>query len=132
MEQYADRIELTNEMIYRKMDRLVRERELYRNHNLTMDDVADMLGTNRTYLSRAVNCYAGGFVKYMMNLRVEGLHRYISEADEGGRLLEDGEDLAMKTGFVNKRAMVRAVKKIDGVTFYTVRKKRLEPRKKEG
>ena len=126
---YSERIELTNEMIYRKMDRLIREKELYRNHHLTMDDVADMLGTNRTYLSRAVRCHAGGFVNYMLNLRVEGLHRYISEADEEGRLLEDGEDLAMKIGFTNKRAMQRAVKKVDGVNLYALKKKRIESHK---
>jgi len=97
--------------------------------DLKIGDIADMLGTNRTYVSRALQSYAGGFVKYMRTLKVEYLHSYITKADEEGRLLEDGEDLAMKVGFVNKRAMQRAVKIIDGVSFYEFNKGRRESQK---
>lgn len=128
-DQYIGRVELTNELIFRKVDRLVREKKLYRQPDLTMEDVAQMLGTNRTYVSRAMQCYAGGFMKYMRNLKVEYLHAYIIEVNEEGRLLEDGEDLAMKAGFVNKRAMQRAVKLTDGESLYEFNKRCRESEK---
>jgi len=107
----------------------VKEKKLYRDPDITIDEIAEILGTNRTYVSRAMKSQAGGFTNYITRLRVEGLHTYISEADEEGRLLEDGEDLAMITGFVNKRAMQRAVKKIDGVSLFEFNKGRLESQK---
>jgi len=128
-EQYADRIVLTDEVIFRKVDKTVREKKLYLEPGMTMDDIADILGTNRTYVSRALKSHAGGFVNYMRNLRVERLHEYINEADEEGRMLEDGEDLAMHTGFVNKRAMVRALKKVDGKSLYEIKNAHAESKK---
>jgi len=116
-------------VVFRKVDKLVREKKLYREPELTMNDIADMIGTNRTYISRAMQRYGDGFVNYMTKLRVEKLHAYIIEADEEGRLLEDGEDLAMKSGFVNKRAMQRAVWKIEGKSMYEFKKARSESQK---
>jgi len=125
-ELYARRVELTNEVIFKKVTRGISDDKLYLMPDLTINDVADHLGTNRTYISRAFKAHGEGFSSYLMKVRVERLQGYIQSADEEGRVLEDGEDLAMVSGFLNKRAMMRAVKKIDGKTFGQVKRECLE------
>jgi len=115
--QYNRRVELTNEVIFRKVTNGIRESKLYLMPDLTIDDVAEHLGTNRTYISRAFKAHGEGFSSFLMKTRVEKLQGYIQNAEEEGRVLEDGEDLAMVSGFLNKRAMQRAVRKIEGKTF---------------
>ncbi len=109
-------------MIYRKIDDLVRTRKLYEDASLRMGDVADVLGTNRTYVSRALMNCDGGFNNFIKRIRVEKITAYLEMVRETGECLMDGEDMAISYGFTNRRAMDRALKQFLGKTFYDIRK----------
>ena len=59
-----------------KTDRIYRERDI------TIDKVADRLGTNRSYLSRAINENGGmSFSQYINSRRIGEARRILSETD---------------------------------------------------
>lgn len=120
--RYSQRVELTNQLIYRKIDDVVRTRKLYEDASLRMGDVVDVLGTNRTYVSRALMTYDGGFNNFIKRVRVEKISAYLEMVRETGECLMDGEDMAITYGFTNRRAMDRALKQFLGKTFYDIRK----------
>lgn len=101
---------------------MVRTRKLYEDASLRMGDVVDVLGTNRTYVSRALMTYDGGFNNFIKRVRVEKISAYLEMVRETGECLMDGEDMAITYGFTNRRAMDRALKQVLGKTFYDIRK----------
>lgn len=60
------------EALMREVDALMGEKELFRSPGLKITDVAEVIGTNRTYLSNAVNrLKRQSFSDYINSLRVE-------------------------------------------------------------
>jgi len=87
-----------------------------------MGDVVDVLGTNRTYVSRALMTYDGGFNNFIRRVRIEKVSAYLDMIRETGESLMDGEDVAITYGFTNRRALDRALKQVIGKTFTDIKK----------
>lgn len=71
-----------NEELYDKLEYLMRKDRVYREKSLTRDRVAQMLGTNRTYLSQIINEKTGmSFVYYINSYRIEEALEILSDPD---------------------------------------------------
>ena len=47
-----------DEQLFGKLERIMREEHAYRSNDISLDKLAAMLGSNRTYISRVINRYA--------------------------------------------------------------------------
>lgn len=73
----------TDEELFMKLEKLMHEDRLYLQNDISLDKIAAMLGTNRTYLSRAVNHFAKrSFNGYINIYRIEEATRILSKSDE--------------------------------------------------
>ncbi len=112
--RYKAREQVTNEMTYRKIEKIMQEKMLFLDPNLRLGDLASSTGSNRTYISRALqskeqnfSCYVNGYrLKHIMSLLEEN-----NIADE----YKNGNELAEIAGFNCKRTMEKAIKKKHGV-----------------
>lgn len=96
-----------------RIDELVKERKIYRQHGLTVSDVAAAAGTNRTYVSNAINQQLGiSFSEYINRLRIEESKRIISEAD--GKVVLSA--VAEEAGFVSEATFYRYFRRLEGKT----------------
>lgn len=77
------------EEIYGQLEQIMKQDKIYREKNLTVEKVAKMLDTNRTYLSKAINEKTGlSFNYYVNSFRI----------DEAVKVLSDSNnDIAIKT-----------------------------------
>lgn len=58
--------------LWRKTEYAMKEQQLYRRKDLTLETLAEAVGTNRTYLSKTINTYSGGdFYTYLSKYRVK-------------------------------------------------------------
>lgn len=70
-----------NSGLFMKVETLMRESKVYREKNLTRERVAELIGTNRTYLSQVVNEKTGmSFIHYINSYRIEEALEVLSEA----------------------------------------------------
>lgn len=68
--------------IFEQLDSAMMSRELFKDKNLSIETAADILGTNRLYISKAVNIYAGlSFASYVNNYRVNAAVRLLSDSE---------------------------------------------------
>lgn len=71
-EQEPQRPEDGDNQLYAALDRLMREQERFRDPNLTREQVAAELGTNKLYLSKAISEHCSmTFLEYTNHLRLE-------------------------------------------------------------
>lgn len=68
--------------LFERIDKAMKQEHLYRLKDLTQEKLADILQTNRTYISKAINKYAGmSFVSYINMHRIGEATRMISQPD---------------------------------------------------
>jgi len=85
----------------------------WRDPELTAPQLARLLATNTTYLSRALNDGLGmNFNEFINRLRVEHLRSELARADQAADLLP----LALAAGFNSKASFNRVFKRITGLT----------------
>jgi len=66
--------------LFNRLEQLMREQKVYKENELNKDKVADMLGTNRTYLSRVINEYSKlSFNHYVNSFRIEEAVKILSD-----------------------------------------------------
>ncbi|MCD7924473.1 MAG: AraC family transcriptional regulator [Bacteroides sp.] len=66
--------------LFRTLERTMREEKIYKDNFITKDKVAELLGTNRTYLSRIINEQAKlSFTHYVNRFRIEEAIRLLSD-----------------------------------------------------
>ena len=67
-------------MIYEKLEAMMNEQQTYLNHELLLNDVAKMLGTNRTYLLQALSsCAHMTFKEYINRKRIAYAEQLIAQ-----------------------------------------------------
>ncbi len=99
--------------LMRRLEILVRENELYKKHGLKITDLAAMAGTNRTYVSKAINQQSGlNFSEYINRLRIEEAKRLIRESE--GKMLMTA--VAEESGFVGEATFYRHFREQEGMT----------------
>lgn len=66
--------------LFQRLERLMQEEEVYKENLLTKERVADLLGTNRTYLSQVINEQTQqNFTQYINNYRINEAIRLLSD-----------------------------------------------------
>lgn len=113
--------------LYLKMEQLMKA-GLFREKELTLDRMAEALGTNRTYVSNALNKVAGiSFYGYIDSYRIKEATRILSDSalSEGISLKQLADDV----GYNNIQTFFKAFKRETGVTPGNYKKEVLNLRK---
>lgn len=113
--------------LYLKMEQLMKA-GLFREKELTLDRMAEVLGTNRTYVSNALNKVAGiSFFGYIDSYRIKEATRILSDSalSEGISLKQLADDV----GYNNIQTFFKAFKRETGVTPGNYKKEVLNLRK---
>ena len=95
------------------LQKLLEEKQIYTNPDLRLSDVALMLGTNRSYLSRAINDEMNTtFCELINDYRVKNAKLLIENSNEEISL----EDIASVSGFNGASSFYRTFKEKTGLT----------------
>lgn len=95
------------------LQKLLEEKQIYNNPDLRLSDVALMLGTNRSYLSRAINDEMNTtFCELINDYRVKNAKLSIENSNEEISL----EDIASVSGFNGTSSFYRTFKEKTGLT----------------
>lgn len=95
------------------------DEEGYLQAGLTLNDIANKIGTNRTYVSRFINTtYQCTFFEFIAELRVEKIKKMLTEDPE-----KELEYLSNTCGFSSSSHMSSTFKKITGETLNEFRSK---------
>lgn len=106
-----DDVPESGDVIGRKLDSLMREKKLFLEKGLKINDVATQIGSCRTYVSNYINQYKGeNFSDYINKLRIEEAKTIMSGGDV--KIIV----LAEQLGFTNEQSFYRSFKKITGMT----------------
>lgn len=71
-----------DESLFHKLEKLMREKHIYRLNDVSLDKLASILGTNRTYVSRIINTFAGKtFWDYINMYRIAEATQILSDPD---------------------------------------------------
>ena len=99
------------EILSRATDKILTD-SLYLNKDLKCNDVAKAIGTNRTYLWKALGKHRLGFQEYLSKFRV----RYFIENARGYCHLQ-GAEIAERCGFNNPKFLSKYLKQLFGISL---------------
>lgn len=109
--------------IFGRLQTLMEEQKPYHDRLLTKEKVADMLETNRTYLSQAINEHTGQtFTAYIGTLRTKDAVSILSNPANDIPLKE----VCMKVGFSSMTTFYNLFQQTTGMTPASYRKKVME------
>ena len=95
-----------------RFQHLMMDEELFLHPRLTLNDVADRLNTNKTYVSKMVNnTYNLGFPELINTLRVDYAEQYILNHREAKQ-----NEIAERCGFLSASSFNNTFKKVTGMT----------------
>lgn len=98
--------------LFSKFEKLMRTEKIYRECDITVDKIADRLGTNRSYLSRAINENSGmSFSQYINSCRIDEARHILSENDNDIQI----KVLAYELGFGTPETFSSTFKKAIGM-----------------
>lgn len=84
--------------LFRALERIMREEKIYKDNSISKDKVAELLGTNRTYLSRIINEQAQlSFTHYVNRFRIEEAIRLLSDPTNDTPLKAISADLGFNS-----------------------------------
>ena len=102
----------TKDSLQAEFEHLMTREQLFRNPKLRLDDIAEKLHTNKTYVSRMVNqCYNIGFSELINIMRIDFAEQYIIKH----RTAKQSE-IAEASGFISASAFNNIFKKMTGMT----------------
>lgn len=90
--------------MFERLEALMKDERLYAVKNLTIEDVAGRLGTNRSYLSKAVNTYAGAsFNSYLNSIRIKESIKMLSDPENDAPIKQIADEVGYSniTSFYN-------------------------------
>lgn len=91
--------------LYLKADSLMQNERIYVQKDMTLDKLAKMMNTNRTYLSKAINKYSGmSFSSYLNMYRIKEATRIISDAGKDILIKQLSDDLGYSSVSVFSKA----------------------------
>ena len=99
--------------LFHALEALMTEQHIYTDNLLTKDKVAEMLGTNRTYLSQTINEQAGKtFTQYINDYRIQDAIRILSDSKSQISL----KNLAPELGFSSPTTFYKQFQTTTGMT----------------
>lgn len=105
--------------LYVRIQELMQDKHVYRQKNITRESLADMLGTNRTYLSRAINAYSGQTVNdYINTYRINEAVKLLSKNGKDVNAKQLAEDL----GYASVNVFYQVFKRKTGCSFSIYKK----------
>lgn len=114
-----------DELFY-KISTVLREDKLFADSQLTIQDLANAVGSNRTYVSNCINRRTGlSFSQYIARYRVEHAKTILVDA----QYTEDHEAIAAAitlSGFTSNQTFYRLFKETTGITPLQFRHKNLQ------
>lgn len=100
--------------IFNEIVRLLNDKKVYKNSELTIYDIADFLKINKTYISYVINNKTGeNFNSFINKFRIEEAKLLLSDQNNDTYTIEA---LANEVGFHSKSSFNIAFKKITGLT----------------
>ncbi len=103
----------SSEALFKEIENLMKSEKKYRDKNLSLESLAEDLGTNRTYVSRAVNSIAGmSFSRYVNRYRISDSLELLSDPDNNIRM----KDLAEQVGFTSDSTFSKIFKRETGMS----------------
>lgn len=119
----ADSKEKMETDLFRKIEALMENDRIYRNQEISLDSLSEMLGTNRTYISNVINKYSGmSFSSYINSFRIKEATEIISDTSREVIL----KVLYSKIGYNSISSFYRAFQKETGCTPMVYREKILK------
>ena len=99
--------------IANRLDRILADHKIYTNSDLTICDLANKLGTNRTYVSSSINtCYNQNFNSYVNQFRLDEMKDIILNEND-----VTNKELVSMCGFGSIDTMKRVVKQKTGLSL---------------
>ena len=99
--------------LYEQMEQLLKEKQIFRNSDLRLNELAAMLGTNRTYVSRLINSKENtNFCDYINKHRINYAKKLLASEEKNISL----QYIALESGFSNNSSFYRVFKKIEGTS----------------
>lgn len=128
-QEYISRLELknserndtdnTDRVLFNKIENLMRNGKIYHSKNLSLEMLADQVGSNRTYCSQAINTFSGmSFNRYVDTFRIEEATRIIAKSDKNLLM----KQLADMIGYNSVTVFSKAFKRETGCTPSIYRK----------
>lgn len=106
------RVDDADRNLWEKVDRMMSEDRLYLRKDLTLESMAQAAGTNRTYLSKAINTFSGGnFSSYVDRYRIREAVGIIETKGSAVDLREVGD----MVGYSSVPAFYKAFSKETGL-----------------
>ncbi len=100
-------------LLFERIEEMMRKDKVYKKKSITRDDLAEMLNTNRTYVSRAINRFSGKtFTDYINMWRVIEATIIMADKSNDVPLKQLAEDL----GYSSLPVFHRSFQKETGVT----------------
>ncbi|MBR5249146.1 MAG: helix-turn-helix transcriptional regulator [Bacteroidales bacterium] len=103
--------------LFMRVDRLVKKEALYKDSELTLNKLAAIVGTNRTYLSRAFSVSGENFRDYLFHLRMQELEKVLEDKALCDKLEKEDVDYYAVVGFSATRALDRRLLQERGITY---------------
>lgn len=114
-------------MLFKKVESLMRDEQIFRMKDLTLDRLAERLQTNRTYLSKAINRFSGmSFSNYVNMYRVNEATKIISDPSQDVLMKQLADDI----GFNSVSVFSSVFQKETGLLPSVYRKEVVSERKK--
>jgi AraC-like DNA-binding protein/Tfp pilus assembly protein PilF len=84
--------------LFEEFEKLIRVDKIYHDSGITIEKVAKMLGTNRSYLSKVINENSGGtFLQYIASARIDEARRILSDPANDVQIKTLAYDLGFST-----------------------------------
>ena len=107
-----------------ELEKLIFDKELYKNSGLTIDKLAKKLNTNRTYLSEAINTnYETNYSSWINEVRINAARKMLASQDFDHFSI-DG--ISKTVGYVSISSFNSSFKKINGLTPSQFKNMRVE------
>lgn len=98
-----------------KLEYLMQTQKLYLNHELRLDDIADLLDISRHHASQVINeNFNASFYDFINSYRIEAAKHKLATGFEDSS--ESISDIAYQCGFNNRVSFYKAFKKVTGST----------------
>lgn len=124
----SEHLQDTFDRLYMQLNRIMEEQHVYRDSSLTLEKLASILSTNRTYLSKAIKLKTGmSYSSYISELRLNEAILLLSSS----RSTDIAKSVATAVGFYNQSTFYRLFKQKTGLSPAQFRQQAYNPKHPE-